>query len=146
MSWLARSGNAKEIEILVPVIRRMRELKPEFVAALNNTGFFANFCPVCMEVEDGPLPEASIMLLDKIARIAWTDGFKHFIGYIPKLFRKGGAVAQKALIASLVLARYNVAKELLLESEFVEALGSCHVAGSYQAYKQDLLGYLTGTG
>jgi hypothetical protein len=141
VNWIVKRGERRDIETMVSVIRRMNISSPEFVVALDQIGFFGDFVTRCMEDED--MVETCIMLLDKLARVVWVNGFKKFIDEVPKIFAKRGPVAQKALIAVIVVARYPEAREPLLEAGMVDALKNFELTGNYQGYKEDLLTYLT---
>jgi hypothetical protein len=128
------------------VIRRLPSITPQFIARLDAVSFFDYFFPKTLESVYAQAQDAAVMLVDTMARITWAQGYIYFITYLPSLLMAGGFLAQKGLIAAIVLAKapnaegtYAPAIPYFIRVNLAEALIRCTVDPQYDAYRQGLL-------
>jgi hypothetical protein len=140
-AWVAEDGGRAELAAICPVLRRF-DPPPAVIRALDAAGFFKAFIPKFVASDAPQAAEGVILLIDRLCRKGWTNGFVFFVRELPALFGRGGAVTQKALVASLALAALPQARALFLEVDVIGTLRSARVEPEYENYREKFLKYL----
>jgi hypothetical protein len=136
--WLAGEATEYELESLAPLLRRIR-ITPEFFAGMEAAGFFRLYFTRTLESADLLVRDAAVVLMDKYGRLAWAPGFSAFIDRLPDLFRSGGQLAVKALVAAIVLAGRPQAKPFFAKSGVASMLNKVSIDERFEGYRTQLL-------
>jgi hypothetical protein len=142
LARLASEGTEEELDAVAPLVRRV-QMDADFVRGLDAEGFFERYVPRCLQSQTPQLRESVVLLIDRMARITWVDGFGFFIESLPELFRKGGQPAQKGLVAALVCALLPQSRSHFAAADLIPVLLNFQVDRSKQQHKEQLLKYLS---
>jgi hypothetical protein len=141
LARVAEEGNTEELDAIVPVIRCF-PLTDQFIRHINAAGFFESFFPRAIRSSMPQLKDAAALLVDKLARITWVEGFRWYIQELPAIFSEGELSAQKGLVAALVLAAHPKARPFFSEAQLVSHLEKCQVEPNLRGYRENLLRFL----
>jgi hypothetical protein len=111
-------------------------------ASFDHAGLFKIFVPNCVANSTSQPAEGLILLIDKLCRKGWTNGFAFFMRELPGIFGRGGTITQKALVAALALAALPQAKRVFQEVDAVSPLKAAHVDPGHEKYRETFLKYL----
>jgi hypothetical protein len=137
LSWIVADAPPKDMAAVVPLLRRT-QLSDEFIRALQSARFFATFFPRAIKSGDLAAIDASIMLVDKVARVLWVDGFVAFIRELPTLFRVR-EIQEKAVIAALLLTTHTESTRSIASMDLVPILREIDMDAAFEPYKRDLM-------
>jgi hypothetical protein len=145
LGWAAVAGTERELEAIVPVVRRL-QISAGFAQAIDQAGFVQSFLLRCLGAQNAVLQDAVMLFIDKIGRVCWLAAFELFIKVLPGRFQGDALSGQKALVCAMVLAKHPESWGFFKEANLKGLVQQCPVEKSHEGYKQNLLNFLDGLG
>jgi hypothetical protein len=139
LSWLSEEGTDKELDSVVSVIRRMKDIP---LAKLDTTQFFERFITRSLDSANVGLRDRCILLIDRLGRFGWATGFVHFIRRLKGLLQGHGPTARKAFSAAYVVSLHSESKPHLIEASIVEEIKTVSLDAASEKYRQSLVDFL----
>jgi serine/threonine protein kinase len=138
LKWVAEEGSAQEIQAIGAVLRRF-PLTSVMAQTIDGTGFLAKGVPRMLESGIPAVVYAAMILIDKIARVAWVDGLLAIAGYMHAICSRGEMIARKALLVMVVMTAWPQAKIPLVTSGMPQLLSAFRFNDAYDPYKDALV-------
>jgi serine/threonine protein kinase len=141
LAWLALEAPPTNLIAVVSLLRRMPIGAP-LIAELDLAQFFQVFFPRTLESQDLFVIDSAIMLIVRVARVAWADVYVEFIRYLPMMLTLP-QLQTKALVAALVIVPHPAGRQWLLAVGLGTVLAGLALDRAFEPYRQSLLAGLS---